>query len=413
MATWQSTLLWIYVVLLGITALRFIVYLAVRNSALVLKVDSPLVAPENAPKVSVMVPAKDEEDSIEECVRSLMDLNYPDYEILIVDDRSIDRTPEIVQELAEEDERVRLIQIKKLADGWTGKNHALHNCVKEATGDWYLFVDADTQQHPNCLSAALRDCLDHDAKMSTLLPALKAKTFWEGVIQPFGATLLMMLYPLYKVNDPRRKDYGFGNGQFILMEKGAYETIGGHETVRDKFVEDIHLGRQIRQHDFGLRVLRAPEVFTVRMYSSFEQIQKGWARILYSAADCKPGKLIGLLMACFFFSLIQYLVLITGGAMFALGITSVAMSCAMWMAVIQESMQMILFAMIYRDVKTPLKYLPFRLFGVLGIMLMLCRTIRMTQTHKVEWRGTTYASEDAKSGPGINSAVDAGEKSES
>ena len=351
-------------------------------------IDSP------APLVSIMVPAKDEAKGIENCIRSLLEQDYPNFEVLVVDDRSTDNTAEIVERIANETGRVRLVRIKELPAGWTGKTHALHVCTQSAKGEWFLFVDADTRLERACVRILIRDAIDNRADLESMLPSLECNSFWERTIQPFAGVCLMVLYPLHKVNDPQCMDHGFANGQFILMRRTAYEKIGGHESVRDKFVEDIHLGRRTREFGLGLRVVMAPALASVRMYSSLREIVRGWSRILYSAVNCKPAKLYGLLAAIFVFSLLGYGVVIVTGTMLALGYSTTFLWWLFAFGVAHCLIQDTLMARVYAISHSSRFYLLFRLFACVIMVYVVLRAIRMCSTHEVIWRGTQYAGKD-------------------
>jgi len=393
MEPWQSTLLNAYGVIVFIVICNHLVYAIETGRITFLTPESPKLEGESLPFVSILVPAKDEQATIEGCIHSLLAQEYPNFEVLIVDDRSEDDTAAIVERMASEDDRLRLVQVEKLPDGWTGKTHALQVCQEHARGEWLLFVDADTLQHPTCLSVVMQDCISHEVGMETLLPALEVRSFWEGVVQPFAGTLLMLLYPLRKLNDPGPKGKAWGNGQFILMSRAAYDTIGRHEAVRDKFVEDIHLGRLIRKYGLGLRVASGAGVSKVRMYASLTDIVRGWSRILYSAVDFRPAKLYGLFAATCAFSVLSYVVLITSGTAWLTGNTSSFVSIAFLMAVVHEIAQLTLHARIYARSHSAMKYLPFRICGVFVVLYLLAKTIRMCSTHKVIWRGTSYGQD--------------------
>ena len=344
----------------------------------------------DAPLVSIMVPAKDEEDSIESCLNSLLAQDYPNFEVLVVDDRSTDRTAEIVAQMAEDDNRLRLVQIEQLPDGWTGKTHALHVCRQQARGEWFLFVDADTTQHPGCLTSVMHDALEHNVGMESLLPAIEARSFWERVVQPYAGTLLVVLFPLSRVNNPRQQNYGFANGQFILVRRDVYEAIGGHEAVRDRFVEDIHLGRNVRQGGHNLRVVMGADVSSVRMYSSLGAIVRGWSRILYSAVDCRTPKLWMLITFIVLLAVTPYLTIAGCLAAMAAGYAPPFVLAMLGLGVVHEAAQLALYARTYAITRSDRRYLVFRWLAVGAMLYILGRTIRMCRTHQVTWRGTTY-----------------------
>jgi glycosyltransferase involved in cell wall biosynthesis len=359
---------------------------------------TPFLAPgkvdwkgQTPPLVSILVPAKDEEKGIEACLEGLRQQDYPNYEILVADDRSADRTAEIVERVSQRDPRVRLVRVTQLPDGWTGKTNALQQLQTNARGQWLLFVDADTRQHPTCLSVAINDSIAHGTDMLSVMPALDMRSFWERVVQPFAAMCLMILYPLPRVNDPKRKDMGFANGQFILVRRSAYDAIGQHTLVRDKFVEDVHLGRLIRQRDLSLRVAMAPDLVSVRMYASLAEITRGWARILYSGVDCQPAKLWMIQALIVIFSVLAYVVLGITGVLIALGQATPFVWGMFWLGIAHEVLQETMFARIYHTTRSRIDYLVFRPLAVAIMLFVVGRAIRMCRTHAVTWRGTKYA----------------------
>jgi len=393
MAGWQLALLGTYAAVVLIAYSRHIICSREIKKITFLKPDSPQLTGGEVPLVSVLVPAKDESERIEGCIQSLLEQDYANFEVIVVDDRSEDNTAEIVERMAAQDDRLRLVRIEELPPGWTGKTHALHVGQKQARGEWLLFVDADTNHHRSCLSVVLRDCIDHGADMESLLPALKANSFWESVIQPYAGTCLIILFPLSRVNNPNCMSSGFANGQFILVHRDAYERIGGHFGVRDKFVEDIHLGRAIRERGLGLRVVVGSALMSVRMYSSLREIVRGWSRILYAAVDFRPQKLHVLFAFICLLSVLPYAVIFGNGIALAAGMNTLFVKLGLALGLLHEFGQLTLYARTYATSRSPLRFLAFRWLAVLVMLRILRRTIRMCHTHEVTWRGTTYGPE--------------------
>ena len=186
---------------------------------------------------------------------------------------------------------MRVLTNDQLPPGWTGKTHVLHRAAVQARGQWLWFLDADTGHAPEFLGVMMQYARTQRAALVSLLPELRCETFWEQVVQPLGGIVLMQSFPLHKVNDDRSK-LAFANGQSILVERSAYEAAGGHEAVRDRFVEDIGLAAEGQgagpadPHDAGARLV------TCRMYASLGQLMRGWSRILYDALDRKPWRLL-------------------------------------------------------------------------------------------------------------------------
>jgi len=233
---------------------------------------------EPAPLVSVVVPARNEALYIERCVRSLLAQNYPNLEVIVVDDASTDATPDILAQLAGEFPRLRVVSGRPLPPGWTGKNNAVFSGVGHAHGKWLLFVDADVTIHPGAISAAYATATERNVKMVTLWARQELVTFWERVVQPVIVGLNMSTDTLLRVNDLRYPSWAFANGQFIFVERAAYEQIGGHAHVRNEVVEDQRLSWEFKHAGLPIVMMDGTRVLATRMYSSLEGIWEGWSK---------------------------------------------------------------------------------------------------------------------------------------
>ncbi len=254
----------------------------------------PVKGQEHLPSVSVLVPARNEEANIRKCVRSLMDLLHPDIEIIVADDRSTDKTAEIVRRLARLDKRVRLVELSgEPPAGWMGKCHALHQAVQHGRprGEWLLFTDADTVHHPHSLAVCLREALDHNADFFSLIPHLKAHSFWERLLQPTIAALIAMFNRPTRINNPDKPD-AFANGQYILIRASAYQAIGGHEAVAGKVLEDVEMARVVKTLGYWTRLAVGMDLFQTRMYSSFGAIFQGWSKNLFLLLRSRFGRVL-------------------------------------------------------------------------------------------------------------------------
>jgi chlorobactene glucosyltransferase len=356
---------------------------------LVLDSGSPRDLPDPAPLVSVLIPARDEEETIRACVEAIMAQTYPNFEVLVVNDRSEDRTAEIVSELAGQDPRVRLINIAELPAGWTGKTHGLWKAVKQAKGEYLLFIDSDTIQEPENLTICMSHMLREDTDMLSLLPRMRNETFWEHVTQPLASICLMLWFSLHRVNDPKRKE-SFGNGQYILMRRSAYDAIGGHEAVKSELVEDIHLARAIKGNGHRLRVAAAQEISSTRMYTSLATIIKGWARIYFAAADRAFIKLMRAIFMMVVFSFTAY-------AIFAYSLTAVCMGAADWftwtllsLSIAHLTFKFTVMHRLYRLGKNKVRYLPLYLLSAIVVHAAQWSALSKVFTRQVTWRGTAY-----------------------
>ena len=267
----QIIILSLYAMIVAIWPIRLLVIEIVLRRQRVLSVESPRFEQPDPPLVSAIVPAKDEEQNLADCLNSICRQTNPNRELVVVDDRSTDRTPseDRARGFAERDEgRVHVLSIEHLPPGWTGKTHALDQAVRHTRGQWLLFLDADTVHTPESLSILMEYGRAERASLVSLLPELNCRTFWEQIVQPLAAITLMQSFPLHVVNDDRSR-LAFANGQYILIERTAYEASGGHRAVREWFVEDIgawpskvkSLGLPIRTSRARSRVGVLPDVF--------------------------------------------------------------------------------------------------------------------------------------------------------
>ncbi|MBS3733584.1 MAG: glycosyltransferase [Phycisphaerae bacterium] len=249
----------------------------------------PVRAP--APRISVIVAAKDEAENIESCLRSLLQQDYPNVEIIVCNDRSADATGRIAERLAGEDGRLRVLHIETLPSGWCGKNHAIRRGADAADGDWLLTVDADCRLlTPRALSVAMRHARDTGAEMLSVLPMMETGGFWEEVIQPVCSGVMMIWFNPDKVNDASRRT-AYANGAFMLIRRECYDAVGTHEAIRGEVMEDLQLARRVKQAGRTLRVVQGSGIYRVRMYRTLAGTLAGWCRIFHGAFRT-PGRLL-------------------------------------------------------------------------------------------------------------------------
>ncbi len=239
--------------------------------------------PSSPPRLSVLVAAKDEEENIGTCVRSLLDQDYPDYELIIINDRSADRTAEILARLqgSTANGRLKVVTVTELKDGWFGKNNAMREGVERATGDWFCFADADCRQTSRrTLSVAMHEAQRQQADFLSVLPVLETRSFWERLLQPVCAAVMILWFRPDRVNDPKSKA-AYANGAFMLISRPCYERIGGHERVKVEVNEDMHMARITKSLGMKLNVIQNDDLYVTRMYSTFRETWRGWSRIFY------------------------------------------------------------------------------------------------------------------------------------
>ena len=250
-----------------------------------------LPVPDPAPRVSLVIPAHNEEDVIDECVRSLRATHYDDLEIIFVLDRCTDRTLAILTAHADADDRIRLLENDACPDDWAGKCHAAHLGARIATGDYLIFTDADTAFDPDLIRATVALAEDRGVDLVSLLSTLRCTLPFERTAQPVASMRLVAMYPINRVDRGPDRSRPFANGQFMLFRRRAYESIGGHTAVRDDLLEDIAFARRIDHANRRGLVLLADGMLRCAMYDSAEAFREGWKRIFIEACKRKPSRL--------------------------------------------------------------------------------------------------------------------------
>jgi chlorobactene glucosyltransferase len=298
-----------------------------------------------APLISICVPARNEEKNIRRCVESLLAQTYPNFEVIVLDDRSTDSTPQILEELRSNDfsrsakettevvttwePRLRIIHGADLPPGWAGKPHALYQAAATAHGEWLCFVDADTFAAPNAVASCYVKALETKADLFTILTRQELGSFWEKVLMPIVLTALSVGFSPRKVNDPGRRD-AVANGQFLLIKRSVYDAIGGHEKIKDQIVEDKAISEQVKWNGHRLIIANGYEFVRTRMYTSLPEMWEGWTKNIYLGLRDTPsmlllgasGAVLSLIAALFLpvWPLLGLVWLINGGGLLAVGV---------------------------------------------------------------------------------------------
>lgn len=371
-----------------------------------LTADSPVYRPDEnqpLPKVSILLPCKDEQENVSGCAADLLSQVYPNFEVIIVDDRSTDGTGEAARQVAATDPRVKVLHLTDRPAGWTGKTYALTRGMELAEGEWLLFVDADTRHHPQALSICMEWARQRQASMVSLLPKMRCETFWERVNQPLCGIVLMRSYPPELVNSDWT-GMAFANGQYILVERSVYEAAGGHAAVRDKFVEDIYLAREVKRR-LKKRVLTAvaPEICSTRMYSDLSSQIQGWARIYYDAWRRSLLVAFWKIAEPAIFTQPGFVMPFVALGFLAFGSDSQGATKLLWLSLLHNLAMFSVIARMYRFNHARWQdAIWYPLSGAISDVIYF-HVVRMCITGQVVWRGTTY---EATKGPNGGTLAD-------
>jgi glycosyltransferase involved in cell wall biosynthesis len=232
----------------------------------------------SSPLVSVLIPARNEEENVRNILQDLLLQNYKNIEIIVFNDQSEDKTADIVKEFENKDPRVKLINSPGLPAGWLGKNFACHNLSGAAKGKYLLFIDADVRISGGIISGAAGFAAAHDLALVSIFPRQLMFTFGEMITVPNMNFILLSLLPLIFVRKSAFPSLAAANGQFMLFNSGVYKTLFPHELTKNNKVEDIEIARLLKREGFRIACLPGNNNVMCRMYSGFKDAVNGFAK---------------------------------------------------------------------------------------------------------------------------------------
>lgn len=241
---------------------------------------------DEAPLVSVLVPARNEEGTIACCLRSLLAQDYPRLEIVVLDDGSTDETAAIIREVG--GTRVRLLTGTPLPPGWTGKNWACHLLSLAARGDLLCFVDSDTTLAPGTISAAAGRLEEEGAGMVSLLPRAARRSVSGSVLLPMVPYAMFSLFPMAAVHRSQSPAISVAFGPFLLLSREAYDAAGGHAARSDAIVDDVEMSRAVKAAGFPVRLANGTDLVETRWYDNVADIWRGFSKNAYGGVGYNP-----------------------------------------------------------------------------------------------------------------------------
>ncbi|MFL6430986.1 MAG: glycosyltransferase [Nitrososphaeraceae archaeon] len=233
------------------------------------------------PKVSVILPARNEEEYIAKCLESLLGQDYPNFEIIAVNDSSNDKTGDIIYEYAKKNSCIVTVNAKPKPDGWAGKNWACYEGYLKATGDVFLFTDADTVHSPYTMSLALGHVLRDNLDAITAIPRLLCKDVWTKITLPMLSNFLHSRFSPLRVNNPKTKT-GYFFGSFYMITRRTYEMVGTHKIVKHELVEDGALGGMVKEQKFRMKMVRGERYIEAMWSRDFQTLWHGLRRLMIS-----------------------------------------------------------------------------------------------------------------------------------
>jgi len=355
------------------------------------------------PQVSVVIPARNEEASLADCLQSLIAQTGVNFEVIVVNDHSTDCTREIATSFP----AVTVLEAGPLPDGWTGKNNAVTTGARQARGEWLLFTDADTVHLPGSLAAALKEAQENGVDLLSYSPEQIAVTFWEMATLPVVFAELARQYSPSKVSDPN-SPVAAANGQYILIRREAYEAVGGHAAVACNILEDVALARAVKSSGRKILFRYAADRVRTRMYRNYRQLRDGWTKnlaLLFPNPGWLAAKTIfwwGLGWAILFGPLFMLLGAVLTDRVASLGrLNSVFLALAgvvkhwWWVLTLIPTLGRNLGRLRRANFDLTMEWLGV-LFGMPMFAYLLLRSKRAHANGSVSWKGRTY---DSKNNP--------------
>jgi chlorobactene glucosyltransferase len=349
-------------------------------------------APRRWPRVSILVPARNEEENIGPCVRSLLAQDYPVFQVLVLDDESSDGTAEVLASLPEEDGRLRVIQGRPLPSGWLGKHWACQQLAEAADGELLLFTDADTRHHPAALRDAVRALLAEEADLLSALPHQKVGSWAERLLVPIIPWALFSFLPLALAHRWHWPVLSAAIGQYLLFRREVYAQVGGHAAVRQHAADDLALGRRVKAHGLRLRLVDGGERISCRMYHNAGEVYEGLSKNLLAA--------FGYLVPAFLFVWL-WLGLVFWQPLVVLGLAGLGMDLSptsLLLAGAAVAASLLLWGLSTWRFGFPLWLAPLYPVSVLLTVWLALRSLVLTVRGRATWKGRTLAAGSRRAG---------------
>jgi cellulose synthase/poly-beta-1,6-N-acetylglucosamine synthase-like glycosyltransferase len=347
--------------------------------------DIPISGAGNAPRVTIVLPARNEEECIERCLSSLLALDYPSYEIIAVDDRSTDSTGAIMDRLAEghSASKLKVIHVNELPAGWLGKTHAMWKAAAQGTGEWILFTDGDIIFRSDCLRRAVAYLDNSQADHLVLGPTIIMESFGERMMISFLQIMFAFIRP-WKVSDPKSR-VSIGAGAFNLIRRSAYEKLGTYEKLRLAVIDDLQLGVAVKKNGFSQHMVFGIGLISVR-----------WAKSAFGVVENLTKNVFALMRFRWYLAVGAALGLAIVNAGPFVGFLVAPGWSRLGYAVAVVSIAMLYWGMSWLSKVSPLYFLVHPISASLFAFTILRSTWLTLGQGGVIWRGTKYSLDELR-----------------
>ena len=338
------------------------------------------------PRVSVILPARNEEKFIEKCLNSLLNQDYDNYEIITINDSSTDSTGNIIKEYSKKFPKIISVDAKPKPDGWIGKNWACIEGYKKASGDLLLFTDADTTHTGSVISLAVSHLLSLELDALTVIPRMLCLDKITKITLPMISTFLHTRFSALRVNDTS-KGTGYFFGSFFIIKKSTYDSVGTHEGVKGELVEDGALGRKVKESNFKMRMVRGEHlidaVWARDSFTLWNALKRLMIPLYLQNAKIAVASFFGVLFLLFMpFPILGYSIIFSSDSSLVLFVISCIASSLVYLGGIFDAVKGL-------DLK-----LRYSLFVPVGSLIVVCGflagLIQAKSKTAVAWRGRTY-----------------------
>jgi chlorobactene glucosyltransferase len=348
---------------------------------------------EEHPLLSIIIPARNEEHNIANCLDGLVNANYPAdrLQIIVVNDRSTDRTATIVEEYSARNPQIELLEGQPLPEGWTGKVHGCWQGAEQARGEWLMFLDADSTIKPDLPYSAVSFAAQQKIELLTLIPFQLMKSMQERFWLPgifFGFSSFLNLKRINNPDDP----YAIANGQFLLFRKDAYDRIDGHRSIQNELNDDLAIARLAKQNGLHFHCSFAEQLLETRMYHSLNEIWNGFSR---NASDITQIRSFGRLLVNLQHTLtiaVGFLLLPILAVVSHINGPTLYTTISLGMALCIAALLLIAFITVASALRIPLLYGFSIPLGLLMQGALSMQSYRLTHNGVRQWKGRSYSS---------------------
>ena len=379
----------VWLALFGLVALFWMTYgLKVAYGALHLPwlKDYAPAADADCPRISVLFAARDEEEKLPGALATLVAVDYPNLEIVAVDDRSTDATARILDEFAANHPQLRVVHVRDLPAGWLGKPHALQKAYEASSGEWLVFTDADVKFRPDALRLAAAFARARRLDHLSLLGDVERSGFWDTVLITFFGMGFQLAADLNEVSNPNSRAY-VGVGAFQMLKRSAYEACGTHRRLAMEVIDDMKLGKLVKQGGFRSGVAIAQDAVSVEWHLGLENLVRGLEKNFFAAAGFSVGMVALQIAGLLLFNVAPFFGLAFGGGWVrVLAVISVAIALGFHLggdAVMRVS---------------PLYCLTLPLGATVITYILLRSTVITVKQGGIYWRETFYELEELRRG---------------